>query len=110
MSTTTMWSMPLRAGLGSLTRAGARSGPAAPALTAAAPAAMPAPPSNSWRRVGALMSGLSVGVAAGADVRPERREPVGAREAEMPVAVCTALGDAEQVLEGSQQRVVVVRR
>src|SRR5436305_9492354 len=114
MTSTTMWSIPLALGLGSDVGVGLAPG-SATARLAAAPAAVAAVPSSSWRRVigdmtSALHGAVGTGRAGAEDVRAERGQIGGAGEAEMPLAVGPTLGDAEQVLEGAQQRVVVVRR
>src|SRR4051794_24528253 len=114
MTSTTMWSMPLLLGWGSEIGVGLLPGRAT-ARVAAAPAAPAAVPSSSWRRViGDMCSALhgAVGTrrARAEHVRSERGGIGGAGEPEMSRAVGTALGDAEHILEASQQRIVVVRR
>src|SRR4051812_7893680 len=110
-----MCSMPLEPGLGSDVGVISRFGDAT-ARDTAAPAAVAAVPTSSWRRVsGDMASALRAqrgdrGGARGEDIGSERRDPRRGGVPEVAVAVGAAGADAEQVLDGAQQRVVVVRR
>src|SRR3954471_4614150 len=110
-----MWSMPLSFGDGNAAGVIRREGFGdATARPTAAPAAVAADPSRSWRRVSgdiasALLRGRGDGSRARAeDVRAERRHAVAGGVAQMAVPVRASAVDAEQVLERPEQRVVVV--